>query len=155
MDKQDVIEAYNTAMIWKNLYRKYEGRKLLQEMIDSENTPSKFLVMCIIMGLDSVSFIKDISSSEYMPDTGWFICLDGSSSASLSFLYECTDSYEEYSDFFSESGIGGSDDLVEAVKEYGVTLSEEEGVDIFKFVIGFKKEGLEREMYDYDGSKLS
>ena len=155
MNKEDVISAYKTAESCKNSYRTQEGKKLLQEMIDSKYAPDAFIDMCIRLKIDNVSFIKDTYSGDYMPDFGWFICLSSDSSRVMCFLYQDTESYREFADFFGDEGIFGRDDVKSSLDENGIEISDDDAFDVFEFMVGFGKEGFSREMYDYEGSELS
>ena len=155
MNKEDVINAYKSAGICKNAYRNVEGRKLLQEMIDSKYAPDVFIDICIRLNIDSVSFLKDTYSGDYMPDFGWFISLDRNKFNVMPFLYESTETYTEFADFFGDEGIDGQDDTRSALESNGIPVSNDEALEIFEFVTGFGEEGLRREMYDYEGSEFS
>lgn len=150
-----VQKIYHAAGKAKERYRSETGSELLLMMMNDASAPKLFAEMISLLDIRILSFEKEVSSPEYMPDTGWYIVFTGGTYEDYGFMYECTDTYEEVGDRFDGADIRSADDIKDLFEDNGAVICKDDASDLMAFIVGYKAYGLGYDMYDYEGSMLS
>lgn len=79
----------------QEIYKRKEGAKLLQEMLEAEDAPVLFKEFVTKYKITEIGFEKDVLSADYMPDFGHFIIFKNEM-FEYKFLFESSETYFEF-----------------------------------------------------------